>query len=86
MLSKSRSSGLSGKAVPAVWRWDEAVADRPVPGERVILRDVPLYVCCTPGCENTQLPLVIRGLADQLEALVQETLSVQQVWSPERYA
>jgi len=46
-------------------------------GGRVILRDVPLYACRTPGCGNTQLPSVIGELADRVEALVQETLTVR---------
>ena len=45
--------------------------------ERVILRGVPLYVCRTPGCGNTQLPSAIRDLAERLEALVGEALSAQ---------
>lgn len=44
-------------------------------GGLVILRDVPLYICRTPNCSNTQLPPVIRSLADQLEALVRETVA-----------
>jgi|GEM_PF-639825 len=52
-------------------------------GGRVILRDVPLYVCRTPGCGNTQLPSAIGRLADRLEALVQEALAVQRTPSPE---
>jgi len=53
-------------------------------GGRVILRDVPLYVCRTPGCGNTQLPSVIGDLADRLEALVQETFSIRRTSSSEQ--
>lgn len=38
--------------------------------ERVTLRDVPLYVCRTPGCNSSRLPSTIRELADRLEAIV----------------
>lgn len=62
---------------------DQRRTDLHLASGRVILRDVPLYVCRTPGCENTQSPSFIKKLADQLEALVRETLSVQQVSSPE---
>jgi len=52
-------------------------------GGRVILRDVPLYVCRTPRCGNTQLPSAIRELAGRLEALVQETLPALRTPPPE---
>ncbi len=52
-------------------------------GERLILRGVLLYVCRTPGCGSTQLPLVIKELAERLETLVQETLAFQGISSPE---
>jgi hypothetical protein len=62
---------------------DQRRTDLHLASGRVILRDVPLYVCRTPGCENTQSPSLIRRLADQLEALVQEMLPIQQVSPPE---
>lgn len=63
---------------------DTQRTDLHLAGERVILRDVPLYVCRTPGCGNTQLPPAIGELADRLETLVQETLAIQQTPSPKQ--
>lgn len=65
---------------------DTQRTDLHLAGERVILRKVPLYVCRTPGCGNTQLPPAIGELAGRLEALVQETLAVQQTPSLEQSA
>jgi len=53
---------------------DTQRTDLHLAGERVILRDVPLYVCRTPGCRTTQLPQAIRELVDRIEALVREAL------------
>jgi len=63
---------------------DTQRTDLHLAGERMILRDVPLYVCRTPGCGNTQLPPAIGELADRLETLVQETLAIQQTPSPKQ--
>ncbi|MEA3338789.1 MAG: hypothetical protein U9R15_02380 [Chloroflexota bacterium] len=52
-------------------------------GGRVILHNVPQYVCRTPGCGNTQLPSAIKEIADQIEALVQETFPIQPISPPE---
>ncbi len=55
----------------------------PLAGGQVILRGVPLYVCRTPGCGNTQLSSSVKELANRIEALVQETFPVQSISSPE---
>ena len=65
---------------------DTRPTDLHLAGDRLILHGVPLYVCRTPGCGNIQLPSAIRNLADRLEALVQEALSVQPAPSYEQLA
>ena len=65
---------------------DTRLADLHLAGDRLVLHGVPLYVCRTPGCGNTQLPSSIRDLAERLEALVQEALSVQPAPSYEQLA
>ncbi|MFQ6101490.1 MAG: hypothetical protein ACE5OS_09685 [Anaerolineae bacterium] len=67
---------------------DTRRTDLPLAGGRVILHDVPHYVCRTPGCGNTQLPHAVQELADRIEALVremlvQETPATQRTPSPE---
>jgi len=62
---------------------DTRPTDLHLAGDRLILHGVPLYVCRTPGCGNTQLPSAIKELANQIEALVQETFPVQLISSPE---
>ena len=63
---------------------DTRPTDLHLAGDRLVLRGVPLYVCRTPGCGNTQLASAIRDLAERLETLVREALSVQPAPSYER--
>ena len=65
---------------------DTRPIDLHLAGDRLILHGVPLYVCRTPGCGNTQLSSAIRDLAERLETLVQEALSVQPAPSYEQLA
>jgi hypothetical protein len=65
---------------------DTRPIDLHLAGDRLVMHGVPLYVCRTPGCGNTQLPSAIRDLAERLEALVQEALSVQPAPSYEQLA
>ena len=65
---------------------DTRPTDLHLAGDRLILRGVPLSICRTPGCGNTQLPSAIRDLADRLETLVQEVFSIQPMPSYEQLA